>query len=97
MIAQADTAIESFHAHHASGKAQAQQSRILAFIEAAGGDWSIGELAHALTMEKSTVSARLNECLAAELLVEKPKRKDRRSGVRIRPVGLPSVQKALFQ
>lgn len=95
-IDQHSTAIDAFHAHHASGKAQAQQSRILAFIESSGGDWSIGEIAHMLGMEKSTVSGRLNEMLESGSLVAKTKRKCRQSGIKIRPVGLPVKQLELL-
>lgn len=96
-IAQQFTACDAYAAHRASGKASAQQARILAFIEAHGGDWSIGELAHALALEKSTVSARLRELLDEEKLEAKPNRKDRRSGITVRPVGLPAVgQRELF-
>lgn len=96
-IAQQFTACDAYAAHRASGKASAQQARILAFIEAHGGDWSIGELAHALALEKSTVSARLRELLDEEKLEAKPNRKDRWSGIMVRPVGLPvKGQQELF-
>ena len=49
-------------------------------------------------MQKSTVSARLNEMLNQFcMLVEKPKRKDRLSNITIRPVGLPAKQLELLQ
>ena len=87
--AVAETSIDAFHAH--TGKAR-QRAAILAHIKANGGDWTIGELAQALSMEKSTVSARLNELLyETHDLVEKPKRPDRVSGIRARPAGLPVV------
>lgn len=35
----AETSIEAFHAHVVTGKASAQQARILSFIAARGGDW----------------------------------------------------------
>lgn len=98
-IAQQPTAADSYDAHRASGKAGAQRDRILAFIREHGGDWTIGELAQALGMEKSTVSARLNELLYdVKALVERPKRKDRVSGILARPAGLPQIgQLGLFQ
>lgn len=93
----AETSIEAFHAHVVTGKASAQQARILSFIAARGGDWSIGELAQALDLEKSTVSARVFELLhGTHELVERPKRKDRISGVTIRPVAIPPEHGALF-
>lgn len=92
-----DTSIEAFHAHRAAGKASVQRTRIVAFIRRMGGDWSIGELAHALGLEKSTVSARLNEALnETSELVGAPKRKDRRSGITVRPVCAPPSQFSLF-
>jgi predicted transcriptional regulator len=97
-IAQAPTACDAFHAHTDSGLASGQRTKILGFIEQNGGSWSIGELAEALGMQKSTVSARLNEMLNEfGLLVAKPRRKDRVSGVTVRPVGLPQSQMELFQ
>ena len=93
------TSLSSYDAVRASGTSSAQCDRILAHIERHGGDWSIGEIAHALHMEKSTVSARLNAMLndISPPIEAKPTRKDRVSGVTVRPVGLPVVgQKELF-
>lgn len=95
LIQQTSTAIEAYHGHQC--KSAAQRTRILAFMESRGGSWSIGELAHALDLQKSTVSARINELLyETKQLVERPKRKDRRSGVMVRPVSLPALQRDLF-
>ncbi len=89
-IDQQSTACDAYHAHR--GQSAQQRNRILSFIKQRGGDWSIGELAEALTMQKSTVSARVNELLnETKELVEQPRRKDRLSGITIRPVGLPFV------
>lgn len=97
-IAQAPTARDAFHAHSDNGLSGGQRSKIIHFIETSGGSWSIGELAEALGMQKSTVSARLNEMLNQFcMLVEKPKRKDRLSNITIRPVGLPAKQLELLQ
>ena len=98
LINQATTACDAFHAHADSGLASGQRALIIGFIERHGGSWSIGELADALSMQKSTVSARLNELLheTGELEV-KPKRKDRLTNITIRPVGLPVKQGELFQ
>lgn len=95
-IAQQFTACDSYQALQSSGKASAQCARILAFFTVHGGAWSIGELAHALELEKSTVSARLNELLATGQLEAKPNRKDRRSHITVRPVGLPVTNMELF-
>lgn len=98
LINQAPTACDSFHAHSDCGLASSQRMKIVEFIEKNGGSWSIGELAQALEMQKSTVSARINECLNEfGLLVVKAKRKDRLSNIRIRPVGLPPKNLELFQ
>lgn len=76
---------------------ESQRSLIIRFIELNGGSWSIGELGNALGMQKSTISARVNECLNDfGLLVVKPKRKDRLSNITIRPVGLPTKQLELI-
>ncbi|MDO6385604.1 helix-turn-helix domain-containing protein [Uliginosibacterium sp. 31-12] len=96
-IAAQDTSIRAFRAHNLTGAAAGQREKILKHIEAgAQRDWSIGELANELGWQKSTVSARLNELLACGELQERPKRKDRVSGVLIRPVALPAVQTDLF-
>lgn len=101
-INQTDTSCAAFHTHAESGMWARQREKILSFIEGEQfnkRDWSIGELAHALGMEKSTVSARVNELLyeGDTPLVECPRRRDRRSGIEIRPVGLPVIgQGVLF-
>lgn len=94
-----ETSREAFRDHRGSGKSAQQRNRILGHIKSCGGDWSIGELAQALTLQKSTVSARVYELLnETKELVEKTRRKDRLSGITIRPVGLPPVgQGDLFQ
>ena len=87
-IAQQETAISAFRGH--AGQSSQQRERILQFIRARGGDWSIGEIAGATGLQKSTVSGRVNELVNdTHQLVERPKRKDRVSGVTVRPVGLP--------
>ena len=96
------TSIDAYHTHRGTGQSAQQRNRILEFIKGHshnGTDWSIGELAQALSLQKSTVSARIFELLnETHELIERPKRKDRISGVRVRPVGLPPVgQLGLFQ
>ena len=98
LINQAPTACDAFHANADSGLASGQRAVILVLIERHGGSWSIGELADALSMQKSTVSARLNEMLHETCELEaKPKRKDRMTNITTRPVGLPVKQGELFQ
>lgn len=85
------TSINAYHAHHATGRARGQCLRILNYIRDSGGDWSIGELAQALEMDKSAVSARVFELLHdTSELVARPKRPDRVSGISVRPVALPA-------
>lgn len=92
-----DTSIASFHAHRNSGNSFDQRTRIVAFIVAQGGSWSIGEIAQAMGLQKSTVSARVNELLNdTGELEERPRRKDRISGITVRPVGLKTAQLELL-
>lgn len=96
-IDQTPTTCDAFHAIRASGLGTQQCALILDFIKSNCGGWSIGELSHALDLQKSTVSARVNELLNDNLLVAFVPRKDRRSGITVRPVGLEVfVQRDLF-
>ena len=94
MLSNAEkTRIHTWRAQPNPAHARGQCLRILDHIRECGGDWSIGELAQALEMDKSAVSARVNELLnAGRELVARPRRKDRVSGVLVRPVGLPTYQ-----
>lgn len=95
-IAAVETQIEAFHAHNASGGSKYQRAKLLEIFTQYGGNWSIGELAKFLKMDKSTVSARINELLKTKDLIDLPKRRDLISGVLIRPVALPKVQLQLI-
>lgn len=86
------TSINAYEAHRAAGRARGQGLMILNFIRERRGDWSIGELAQALEMDKSAVSARVFELLHDTCELEaRPKRKDRVSGIRVRPVALAAM------
>ena len=78
LINQASTAIDHFY----SGKIdkQSQVTKILLSI-ADGRDYTIGEIAHDLRMEKSTVSARRNELIRREFVAKGRRRPCRISGV----------------
>lgn len=91
--AYAMTSVSAYDALKASGMKERLHSRILNFIKDNGGDWSIGELAKALGLDKSNVSGRLNEMLndINPPIVAKPTRKDRLSNRLVRPVGLPVI------
>lgn len=94
--AVSETSIQAFHANQSASAVQ--RNRILGFIVARGGDWSIGEVAQALNLQKSTVSARINELIYDfKALESRPVRKDRISGISVRPVAPPPMQKELFQ
>lgn len=54
LINQQFTAVMAYHKHTSGGLAQGQRMRILELIND-GESWSIGEIAHALQMQKSTV------------------------------------------
>lgn len=91
-IDQTITAADAYDKHRTSGQSAQQRNRILEFIKQRGGDWSIGEIAQVLGMQKSTVSARMNELVNETFqLVEKGRRKDRVSGILVRAVGIPPV------
>lgn len=92
-----DTSIGAFNTLVATGVQASLHSLIVGYIKQRGGDWTIGELSKALGIEKSTVSARINELLSDAKLVEASKRKDRVSGITVRPVALPDAQGRLFQ
>ncbi|HEY5993931.1 MAG TPA: helix-turn-helix domain-containing protein [Gallionellaceae bacterium] len=84
------TSINAYQAQRAGGRARGQCLLLLNFIRDSQGDWSIGELAQALEMDKSTVSARVFELLHDSCELEaRPRRKDRVSGILVRPVGIP--------
>jgi DNA-binding MarR family transcriptional regulator len=91
-----ETQIDAFHSHVASGGSKYQRGRILEHFKAYGGNWSIGELSKGLGMDKSTISARVNELLKTGELIDLPKRRDLISGVLIRPVALPKTQLELI-
>lgn len=95
--AVAPTSIDAYHGHVNGSLSAGQRADILDFIRRNGGDWSIGELARAMNLQKSTMSARLNELLnMTHELIEAPKRKDRVSGITVRPVKLPQGQMSLI-
>jgi len=96
LIDATETQIDAYHSHVATGGARYQRGKILEHFYSYGGNWSIGELAKGLGMDKSTVSARINELLKSGDLIDLPKRRDLISGVLIRPVALPKTQLELI-
>lgn len=67
-IAQTETAIESFHAHRASGHVTSSQQAILDAMKP-GRDYSLSELSAMTGIEKSSVSGRINEMLESGAVV----------------------------
>lgn len=92
-----DTSIGAYRELVSSGARESLHEKIVTHIKQCGGDWTIGELSKALHIDKSTVSARLNELLASGALAEAAKRKDKVSGITVRPVAIPDAQGRLFQ
>lgn len=66
-INQAQTAINHFHEVVVPNLSKSQQAHILS-VMARGCTYTIGELADFLGLQKSTVSARRNEMIAAGLI-----------------------------
>ncbi|HLP99186.1 MAG TPA: helix-turn-helix domain-containing protein [Sideroxyarcus sp.] len=85
-INQAKTSISCFR-EYASKNAGAQQQRILSFMQP-GRDYTIGELASMTNLEKSTVSGRRKEMIAAGLVILGDERKCKCSGITCQTVKL---------
>ncbi|MGA3803720.1 MarR family transcriptional regulator [Ralstonia nicotianae] len=82
------TSIDAYHSRSRRTIGQAQCDRIVEYVERAGTA-TIAEIAQALHIEKSSVSARRNELIAAGRLVL--------GGRSVQCVKLPRKQGALFQ
>lgn len=93
--AVAETSINAYHGRVQSFKST-QEDAILSYITK-HGESTIGEIAYALGMEKSTVSARQNSLRKSGALVLGAQRKCTMSGVLCNPVKLPAAQLGLFQ
>ncbi|MES2586978.1 MAG: hypothetical protein V4536_08675 [Pseudomonadota bacterium] len=66
-------------------------------MEGSRPDWSIGEMADYTGLDKSTVSARMFELRQKDKeIVWAPKRRDKVSGVTVKPMQLPHIQRDLF-
>jgi hypothetical protein len=92
-IQQADTAINHFHLVVSDELAPSLIERIRNFIEGhpRKPDWTIGELAHGLELDKSTISARRNEMLKLLILERCEKRCCSISGVKCETVRLSAM------
>ena len=94
----AETSIGAYHDRRRVASGLSQQQRILWFLSNNWRmpNWSIGEIAQALDLEKSTVSGRVRELLNAGLVVHGEKRPDRLSGITVRPIRLAPAQMSLL-
>lgn len=90
-----ETSMMAYCVHKENGQQSRQQMSVISVLENAGCDMSIGEIAVELGLEKSSVSARVNELIAKEQLVVAPRRTDKISGRLVRPVRLAPVQMEL--
>ena len=90
LIKQADTAIDHFHAVVKDDLAPSQIEAIRNFIEGhpRKPDWTIGELAWGMGIDKSTISARRNQMLKLRILERGEKRACSISGITCETVKL---------
>lgn len=91
-----ETSIDAYHSRSRRTIGQLQCDRIVEYVERAGSA-TIAEIAKALSMEKSSVSARRNELIAAGRLVQGVRRQCAVTGRSVQSVELPPKQGALFQ
>lgn len=92
-IQQADTAVNHFHLVVSNALAPSLIERIRNFIEGhpRKPDWTIGELAWGIAIDKSTISARRNEMLKLNIFERGEKRCCSISGIRCETVKLREV------
>jgi uncharacterized membrane protein len=91
-----ETSIDAYHSRSRRTIGQAQCDRIVEYVQRAGTA-TIAEIAQALHIEKSSVSARRNELIAARRLVLARDRKCSVTGRYVQCVKLPQKQGSLFQ
>lgn len=89
-----ETSVMSYSQLKEEGGLGKQQSLIVSLI-AKEKDMSIGEIAKATGLQKSSVSARIKELIEDEVLVISSRRCDKVSGRLVRPVKLAPVQMEL--
>ncbi|CAJ0719428.1 hypothetical protein LMG6871_02857 [Ralstonia edaphis] len=91
-----ETSIDAYHSRSRRTAGQLQCDRIVEYVERAGTA-TIAEIAQALRMEKSSVSGRRNELIAAGRLVLGGRRQCAVTGRSVQSVKLPQKQRGLFQ
>ena len=92
----AASSIDAYYSAPTRTTAKLQCDRIAEYV-ASVGNATIAEIAKALGMEKSSVSGRRNELIAAGRLVLAGERKCSVTQRRVQAVKLPARQGALFQ
>lgn len=83
----ADTSIQSYAEHKASGRVTSSQQAVLRVMKH-GRDYSLSELSMMTGIEKSSVSGRINELKASGQVVESRKRACHVTGKTINAVKL---------
>ncbi|CAJ0737765.1 hypothetical protein R16034_00840 [Ralstonia edaphis] len=91
-----ETSIEAYHSSSRRNVGKLQCDRIAEYVERAGTA-TIAEIAKALHMEKSSVSGRRNELIAAGRLVLAGERKCSVMNRTVQAVKVPAKQQSLFQ
>ena len=94
--AVAPTSIDAYHSRDRRNVGKLQCDRIAEYV-ASVGNATIAEIAKALGMEKSSVSGRRNELIAAGRLVLAGERKCSITQRTVQAVKVPSKQGSLFQ
>lgn len=93
----AETSIDAYHSRSRRTAGQLQCDRIVEYVERAGTA-TIAEIAKALDMEKSSVSGRRNELIAAgRLVLLDEERKCKVTNRTVQAVKVPRKQESLFQ
>ena len=91
-----DTSIDAYHSSDRRNVGKLQCDRIAEYV-ASVGNATIAEIAKALGMEKSSVSGRRNELIAAGRLVLAGERKCTVTLRTVQCVKVPAKQQSLFQ
>lgn len=92
----ADSSIDAYYSPTVRSTAKVQADRIAEYVERVGTA-TIAEIAKALRMEKSSVSGRRNELIAAGRLVLGGRRQCAITGRSVQSVKLPAKQLELLQ
>lgn len=90
-----DTSIAAYRSM--GPRLSSQQRTIIAFLARhASRDYTRAELAEAIPMRLTSICGRVNELLKLHILIERPRRPDRHTGIAAHPVTLPPFQADMF-